>query len=256
MNMEPKPNQVEIKPPAVPMTAEPITGPKLGQVDSDDGGLGREVAETLARMQQSAKSNSAQRDAFLAREEKMRLEQAARMFLEGDPPRRNARVDPASLDRSGKWGKLEQHVLAALGKGFLFCLLGTRGCGKTQVAVEAMRAVAGKLRTVKFCTVMAFFMDVKAGYGHPDNPSEKQVFEAYRKPSLLVVDEAGQRSESEWENRLLGELFNARYNDCKDTLLISNQNVGEVEASLGPSLISRMQETGAIIECHWKSYRE
>ena len=256
MNMEPKPNPVELKPPTVPMTAEPSTGPQPGQGDGGDGGLGREVAETLARMQRSIKSNSAQRDAFLAAEEKLRLEQVARMFLDGDPPRRNARVDPASLDRSGEWGKLEQHVLTALGNGFMFCLLGTRGCGKTQVAVEAMRAVAGKLRTVKFCTVMAFFMDLKAGYGRPDNPSEKQVFEAYRKPSLLVVDEAGQRSESEWENRLLSELFNARYNDCKDTLLISNQKLGEVEASLGPSLISRMQETGGIIECHWQSYRE
>lgn len=40
-----------------------------------------------------------------------------------------------------------------------------------------------------------------------------------------------------------------------DTLIISNQDVSALTASLGPSTVSRMRETGGVIECDWESYR-
>lgn len=98
-------------------------------------------------------------------------------------------------------------------------------------------------------------MEIKAAYQSADR-SEKDVLAEFTRPLLLVMDEIGQRSDSDWENRLLFEFLNRRYHSLKDTLLISNQTVDGFTKSLGPSLISRMQETGGLIECDWPSYRK
>ena len=55
---------------------------------------------------------------------------------------------------------------------------------------------------------------------------------------------------------MLYELLNHRYNDLTDTLLISNQDVRQAELSLGPAIVSRLRETGGIIQADWASYRE
>ena len=159
------------------------------------------------------------------------------------------------LDRTGQWEKTRAKVAERLGSGFLIALLGTRGGGKTQIGVELIRKNSERRRKSLFCTAMQFFMRVKAGY-KPDGDPEEKVLDYFAKPSLLVIDEIGQRSENEWEDRLLYELINRRYNAISDTLIISNQDVSQLEASLGPSLISRMRETGGIINCNWDSFRK
>ncbi|HEU5125010.1 MAG TPA: ATP-binding protein [Verrucomicrobiae bacterium] len=160
-----------------------------------------------------------------------------------------------NLDRSGPWAVTEQKILSKLGSGFFIGLIGTRGGGKTQLGVEAIRRCSRDLKRSRFCTATEFFIEIKSSYNSEEN-SEKNVLDRFTKPQLLVIDEVGQRSESEWENRLLFELLNRRYNAIKDTLLISNQTVESFCQSLGPSLVSRMQETGGLIECKWPSYRK
>jgi DNA replication protein DnaC len=160
------------------------------------------------------------------------------------------------IDRSGKWGLTEQKILSKIGTGFLICLTGIRGNGKTQLAVEIMRNRAQNNGHSQFCSAVAFFLRVKATFSKEASENEQDVIEFFAGTPFLVLDEVGQRSESEWENRLLYELLNRRYNAMSDTLLISNQDIESLEKSLGPSLISRMKETGGIIECDWGSFRK
>ena len=162
--------------------------------------------------------------------------------------------DNTNLDRTGEWEKTRATVAAKLGSGFIIALVGTRGCGKTQIGVELIRQLSQDFKRSKFCSAMEFFMRIKAGYRDDGDPEEKVIAE-FAKPALLVIDEIGQRSENDWENRLLYELINRRYNAVLDTLVISNQEVGQLEASIGPSLVSRMRETGGVVECNWQSYR-
>jgi len=54
---------------------------------------------------------------------------------------------------------------------------------------------------------------------------------------------------------MLFELLNRRYNDLKDTILIANKSKAEFQDYIGPSLASRMNETGGIVECNWPSFR-
>jgi DNA replication protein DnaC len=181
-----------------------------------------------------------------------RRQQVRYILEESGAPKRQR--DNATLDRAGEWEETRAKVAERLGNGFLVALVGVRGCGKTQIGVELMRQVAQALKQPRFCSAMDFLMTIKAGY-KDGGVSERDVINEFCLPPLLVMDEIGQRSESEWENRLLYELLNRRYNDMKDTLLISNQDVGHLTAALGPSLVSRMRETGGIFECKWESYR-
>lgn len=160
-----------------------------------------------------------------------------------------------TLDNGGEWGQTLVKLRERLGKGFLITLVGVRGSGKTQLGVELVRNNSEDCKSSRYCTAMEFFMDVKAGYKE-DGDAEKLIINRYSVPSLLIIDEIGRRSENDWENRLLYELLNRRYNDMSDTLLISNQDLAQLEQALGPSLVSRMRETGGVIECNWQSYRK
>jgi len=41
-----------------------------------------------------------------------------------------------------------------------------------------------------------------------------------------------------------------------DTILTCNLGTEELAASLGPSIVSRMEEGGGVIECNWPSFRK
>jgi len=157
---------------------------------------------------------------------------------------------------SGEWGEKLEKLSAMLGSGFAVALVGTRGNGKTQIGVELMKRFTDKLKSAKFTTAISFFMEIKSAYRKDAAKNESDVLKTFQRPRLLVIDEVGKRSDSEWENNLLFELINRRYNDKTDTLLLDNRPKSEFIQSIGPSLASRMNETGGIIECNWESFRK
>lgn len=157
----------------------------------------------------------------------------------------------------GEWGKrLEQAKYKLCGNGVILALVGTRGNGKTQLAVELMKWRTESLRSALFATAVEFFMDIKATYKADCRTSEADVLRLYGKPSLLVIDEVGKRGQSDWENNLLFQLLNSRYNNMKDSVLIDNNGKEAFIEAIGPSLASRMNEGGGIIECTWPSFRQ
>lgn len=161
----------------------------------------------------------------------------------------------AVVGLSGEWFETKDALISKLGSGFTVALVGGRGNGKTQIGVELIRHLSRDYKQSRYCTAFEFFMEVKAGY-NDQGGTEKEVIRSFQNPILLVIDEISKRSESEWENRLLYELINRRYNDMKDTLIISNQDGATLEEALGDSIVSRMRETGGIIECVWDSFRK
>lgn len=159
-------------------------------------------------------------------------------------------------DRSGEWGTVESGLSLKLGSGFLIALIGTRGSGKTQLAIELMRKTVGTEKSALYRTAIEFFLKIKTAFRNKADTSEDQIVKEHSRPSLLVLDEFGRRGETDWEDRMLFEVIDRRYRDCSDTLLISNQEKPAFLESIGPSLASRMSETGGIIECNWKSFRK
>ncbi len=157
--------------------------------------------------------------------------------------------------RDGEWGRKLKKLEGRLGSGFTVALVGLRGTGKTQMAVDLMKTAAERFLSARFLTAVEFFMEVKATYRKESEESEQDVIKRYRKPRLLVIDEIGKRSDSAWENTLLFELLNKRYNDKTDTLLIDNRAEKEFAVGIGASLASRIAESGGLINCDWESFR-
>ena len=166
-------------------------------------------------------------------------------------------------DPSGRWATTLEQVRKKMGTGCLLALIGNRGSGKTQMAAHLIRdrvdsmpppkeRVAGPPRMVR---AMEFFLDLRACYRTAATQSERDALKTYASPSLLVIDEAHERGESDWENRMLTHLIDRRYSEMLDTILIANLTEEPFKKSMGPSIISRLQETGGIVVCNWPSFR-
>jgi DNA replication protein DnaC len=210
----------------------------------------------MERMMQTARSRTPEEIAAHEKQyeelKRQRLEERAQSFFEkANIPKRHAST---KVIPEGQWGQTYQKLSEKLATGFLSALVGTRGNGKTQLAVELVRENSKRFRSSKFCCSMEFFIDIKATF-RSDKLTEKDVIGQYHQPELLIIDEVGQRSETEWENRLLFHLVNQRYEDKRDTLFIANLEPEALAAALGPSISSRMNETGGILQCNWPSFR-
>ena len=167
-------------------------------------------------------------------------------------PARQAEFTPTE---SGEWGEaLEDCRRLVLGSSGMVAITGERGTGKTQIAVEIMKQWTAVGKSALFTNALDFFIEIKGCY-RKDGASERDVINSFRKPALLVIDEIGKRGETDWENNMLFLLLNHRYNDMKATILIDNNSAADFTRSIGPSIASRMQECGGIIECNWKSFR-
>lgn len=210
------------------------------------------IQATLAAMQAECRTDAqlqAIRDGADARERKGKV---ASLRADWNAPLRHASFTP---EVTGPWGDAFRKLSNRLGSGFLVALIGTRGNGKTQIGVELMKVSTDNLKSALFTTATGFFMAVKATYRRDAQETEAGVLKVYCKPSLLVIDEAARRAETGWENNLLFELLNQRYNGMTDTIMICNMGRADFEQSLGASLVSRMNETGGIIDCNWPSFR-
>lgn len=152
------------------------------------------------------------------------------------------------------WKATKARVCGLLGTGTIVGLIGPRGTGKTQIAVEAIVEAAGKLRSCLYAKAMEMFLTIRKSY-QVDNVCEADQIKKFTGPHLLVIDEFGVRGETSWEDRLVTHIIDERYDAGHDTILISNQTAEELTASAGASVVSRMIETGGIIECKWASYR-
>ena len=159
------------------------------------------------------------------------------------------------VDRTGAFGTKEAELLKKLGTGFLVGLVGGRGPGKTQMGVELMKSCTQGLKTARYNTLTGLFLEIKAAFKPNSRETEEELVERLTRPSLLVIDEVGRKSDGEWENRIFFELIDRRYRQMRDTLLIANQSKEQFLKTIGESLASRMQETGGVIECNWESYR-
>lgn len=132
-------------------------------------------------------------------------------------------------------------------------LAGKRGTGKTQLGVEAIRSYCWESLQAKYTKAIDVFLSIREGMAEK---SERHAVKPYLTPSLLVIDAMEERGETSWEDRMLGYILDRRYDSMLDTILITNQTKERFAESAGASVVSRIHEAGAVIECDWDSFRE
>lgn len=177
-----------------------------------------------------------------------------KIYRDAGFPERHASM--STRDTTGPWAATRDELAGRLGSGLLVALIGGRGVGKTQMAMDLSSGVIRSGGTARFTTATKFLMEIKETYRKDAPKTEREVIVEYGKPKLLIIDEIGRRGETDWEDRLLFELLNDRYNAVRDTIVISNHPTeAEFSKAVGDSLVSRINETGGVIVCNWKSYR-
>ena len=158
---------------------------------------------------------------------------------------------------SPKWREDCFKVYAILCRGGTIALLGDRGTGKTQMAVNlAIRHVRdqyidGKLAAdrnrnpCRYTLATDMFRSIRDSF-RKDGPRELDTVGIYTGAELLVLDEIHVRGHTPHEDQILIEILDKRYFNKRATLLIGNIRKEELAAQLGPSIARRIDETGGI----------
>lgn len=152
--------------------------------------------------------------------------------------------------------KARQLLPLALNGGMIV-LTGDRGRGKTQIAtwLAWQRGQQGK-RPGIYAKAFDLFSAVKGTWSRQSAESETKALDRYRAAPFLVLDEAHERGETDWENRTLRNVLDHRYDACLPTVIVGNWLTAEdIGASLGASITDRITETGGVVWCRWDSYR-
>lgn len=159
-----------------------------------------------------------------------------------------------------------------IGKGAIVAIIGERGMGKTSIAAQfaihtAKRNSAEKMKECdprriesviyrKCAKIVARYKPLFGDFGSIETDSLMESLDYLcRKQEYLVIDEVHDCEEMKMRNRVLTDLIDRRYSCCRDTILIANQSSADFAATIGDSILSRLNEHGCIIECKWPSFR-
>jgi len=159
-----------------------------------------------------------------------------------------------TLPDSGAWLEAFKFVSGQMGSGVLFLVLGPRGTGKTQIATALIKEACFEGKKSKYYKAIDIFIALRGSF-RKDGDSEIEVIERFLKPDILVIDAMEERGETPFEDRLLNHIIDKRYDNLSDTILITNQTAEKFAESVGPSIVSRIHETGDKIVCDWPSFR-
>lgn len=221
------------------------------------------ISASMRRIQENLQKNSlsdadwAARDARLDRE---RVEEEARrlkarqdaLWSASGVPRRHSDFE---IPKDGAWRDSFDTLKGKIGSGFLYVVMGNRGTGKTQLGTALIDAACEGLKTCLYVKALDVFIALREAY-RKDGDAESQVIKRFIAPDLLIIDAMEERGETAFEDRLLNHIIDKRYDNLDDTLLITNQTPEAFTASAGPSIVSRIHETGDKIVCDWTSFRQ
>lgn len=159
------------------------------------------------------------------------------------------------------WSRLHTYAMelqSNVQRGRGIVLYGTKGTGKTHLACAILRHLVLRLGgTGRILTQAALISRLKATMNPEARERELDVFAAMVQPDLLVVDEIGRGSCTEWERAQLFRVIDERYRAVtKPTILITNLPLLELEHHVDAAGLDRMkQNDGMLIPLSWESRR-
>lgn len=141
--------------------------------------------------------------------------------------------------------------------GRCLIMMGRPGTGKTHLATAIVgNVIANTKATAVYGTVSSIIQDIKGSFDKEAEYTEKQAYERYKNPNLLVIDEVGATKGTEFELSCLFNIINSRYEDGLPTIVVSNLMASELPAALGERAVDRLREGGGIaVVFNWDSER-
>ena len=219
-----------------------------------------EVRSRLKELERDDAQHEAERERQQIAEAKRR--KGEELFgKSGCPARHRVNLDRIDPLRNPAWEQICNLLIGRFGsgEGFLVALLGKRGTGKTQLAVAVIHQACQYGLSARYIKAFDLFREIRRTYTPvargQAGESEADVIDDLVRVDLLVIDEAHQRGGTDWEQNMLVNLLDRRYDAMKDTIIIGNLTRQEFAEAMGDSVVSRIHETGDAIVCGWPSYR-
>lgn len=120
-------------------------------------------------------------------------------------------------------------------------LIGPCGSGKTHIAAAIANEILNKGYSVKFITALEIFEQTRSSYGI-SGVSEASIINPIKTCKLLIIDDIGVSSPTEWNKSLLQSIIDYRMNYENPTVLTTNLNMSELKERLDPRTYDRLSE--------------
>ncbi len=130
-------------------------------------------------------------------------------------------------------------------QGWLF-LRGGYGCGKTHLAAAIANECVGLGVPTLFLTVPDLLDSLRSSFDSDDVTFEER-FEQVRDAPLLVLDDFGTQSGTEWAREKLYQLLNHRYVNRLPTVVTTNLALEEIDGRMRSRLLDSNLVTQALI---------
>lgn len=143
-------------------------------------------------------------------------------------------------------------AVAPAGIVYLTSASGQVGAGKTWLAVAMLRAVLteGSLppNACRYVAERQYLRELKAGYeeGRGDRPAARLAKDHPYNVQLLLYDDLGSASMSDWSKDQIVGLIEQRHASCLPTVITSNFTPTKLAEMLDPRLASRIAQDQAV----------
>jgi DNA replication protein DnaC len=141
----------------------------------------------------------------------------------------------------GKQANLQDAYLAARQyadnpTGWLV-LFGGYGCGKTHLAAAIANHAMAQGRPVLFVVVPDLLDYLRATYSPTSAVGYDERFDQVRNAPLLILDDLGTQSSTEWAQEKLFQILNYRYTARLSTIITSNQRLEEIDLRIRSRIV-------------------
>jgi DNA replication protein DnaC len=116
-------------------------------------------------------------------------------------------------------------------------LLGGYGCGKPHLAAAIAHQALAQGKPALFVVVPDLLDHLRSTYGPYSTSTYDQRFEDIRSASLLILDDLGAHSATQWAQEKLFQLFNYRYNAQLPTVVTTNHELEEIDIRIRSRII-------------------
>ena len=141
--------------------------------------------------------------------------------------------------------------------GLSFLMLGLPGTGKTHLSIGIAFEVMKNGHSSVFTTASRMLRAIKDTYHKGSEFSEMQVLATYETCDLLIIDEIGVQTGSDYEKNIIFDVINSRYENVRPTIILSNLSIDECKLYLGERVFDRMREGGGkAFLLDWPSFRK
>ncbi len=116
-------------------------------------------------------------------------------------------------------------------------LKGGYGCGKTHLAAAIANHRLSLGHTALFISTPDLLDHLRAAFGPSSETSYDQRFEQVRNASMLILDDLGTQSNSDWAQEKLYQIFNYRYNNRLPTIITTNEELETIEIRIRSRMV-------------------